>query len=264
MSWCSTTGEAEIGIGDWILTAGEATRRAAGTKKKFRILTKRGEPFWHEVFEGNPNIARPGEPYDEDLGFVNRHRIYIADETKEKRTFREYRPAPAPLRLNAAALDMARRAKGAVVFNPSIKRGASPNKDWGFERWQKLVWMGTDIRWIQIAEPGVRRVRGAEPIETPNFQCAMGLLKGARAAVLHEGALHHAAAALGTPAVVIFGSYISPRVTGYDGQAVLYVEDERHPLGCGMRIPCEHCAASMASITPAIVLNKLRELLACR
>lgn len=247
------------------MTAGEATRRAAGTGKKFRILTKRGEHYWHEVFAGNPNIARPGERSDGDIGFVNSHRMYIVDKTKERRTFREYKPHPAPLKLNAAAMDMAKRAKGAVVFNPSIKRNASPNKDWGIERWQRLVEKTSgSVKWIQMVEPGVKRMRFAEPIETPSFQCAVGLIKGARAAVLHEGALHHAAAALGTPAVVIFGSYVGPKVTGYEGHRNLFIHSDEFPLGCGMRIPCQHCKNAMALITPEMVAQNLMEILECK
>lgn len=156
---------------------------------------------------------------------------------------------------------MKKRASGAVVFNPSIKQRASPNKAWEWERWQKLVSLMSGIRWIQAVEPGVKRIRGAEQIETPSFQSVLGLLAGARAAVLHEGALHHAAAAVGAPAVVIFGGYIGPRVTGYDGQVALFQDTPEWPLGCGMRIPCEHCKAAMAAITPEIVASALSGLL---
>ncbi len=242
------------------MAAGEATRRAAGTKKKFRILDKNGQEHWEWLFDGHPNIARPGERYDGDIGFVNRHRVYIADETKERRTFCEYRPHPAPLQITARAQELSKLAKGAVVFHPAIKRRASPNKDWGLERWQQLIALG-GVRWLQIGEPGVPRIAGADHVATPDFRDAIGLISGARAAVLHEGALHHAAAAVGTPAVVIFGGYISPRVTGYDAQSSLYVEDERWPLGCGMRVPCQHCAEAMAAITPARVAEALMQLL---
>lgn len=252
-----------MGIGDEMMMAGEARRAAAGTARKYRILDRNGEHFWHSVFDGNPNIARPGHPYDGTLGFINGHRPYIEGETKERRTFREYTPTPAPLKLGPQALAFAKRAAGAVVFNPSIKRKASPNKDWGWARWRDLVQISrTEIRWIQLGEAGVPAVRGAEFIHTPGFHDAVGLLSGARAAVLHEGALHHAAAAVGTPAVVIYGGYIGPRVTGYPGQKALFMDTPEWPLGCGMRVPCEHCKTAMESFTPSRVLAALRELLA--
>lgn len=249
-----------MGIGDELMMSGEARRLAAGTAKRFRMLNKRGEPYWHFAFDANPNIVKPGQPFDGELGFLNRHRPYIADETREKRTFREYVPSPSPVRLGPQAQTFAAMARGAVVFHPGIKRGASPNKAWPLERWKALVALGGH-RWVQIGEPGVPRIRGAEQVMTPGFWDAVGLLAGAKAAVLHEGALHHAAAAVGTRAVVIYGGYISPRVTGYAGQRALFVETSEHPLGCGYRVPCAHCAEAMRAIGPATVLRALKELL---
>jgi len=114
---------------------------------------------------------------------------------------------------------------------------------------------------VQLQEPGVKRVGNVDVLACGNFMDAVGALSGARAAVLQEGALHHAAAAVGTPAIVIRGGFISPKVTGYAGQVDFYVEDERWPLGCGYRVPCEHCKAAMESITPEQVAASLIELL---
>lgn len=253
-----------MGIGDELMMAGEARRRAAGTARRFLMLDKDGEERWHFIWEGNPHVARPGEPHDGTIGYVNRRRCYVADETREKRTFLEYRPAPAELRIPPHLKRLAELAAGAVVFNPAVKHRASPNKDWGINRWRALLEQSTGVRWIQLGEPGVRRLYGCEYVPTAGFWEACAVLSGARAAVVHEGALHHAAAALGVPAVVIYGGYISPRVTGYAGQKALYVEDEKHPLGCGMRVPCAHCAAAMEQITPQRVLAALGDLLAER
>jgi hypothetical protein len=58
--------------------------------------------------------------------------------------------------------------------------------------------------------------------------------------------LHHAAAALGVPAVVIFGGFISPAVTGYAAHANIFTGDD---LGCGNINPCPHCRAAMERIS---------------
>jgi hypothetical protein len=257
-----------MGIGDELMMAGEARRRAeaAGKPVKFGMLDKRGEPKWHFVWEGLPYIARPGEPNDGVIGYVNGRRPYIADESRERRAFRAYQPIPADIVLNARAQQLAEFCKGAIVINPTIKSSAPANKDWGLDRWKALTLRYPNYRWVQIGDPsGFPRIRGIERIVTLNFFEAAGAIAGARAAVVHEGALHHAAAALGTPAVVIRGGYISPRVTGYAGQADLYVEMEEWPdfaeLGCGMRVPCRHCAQALASITPADVEASLRKVL---
>ena len=68
------------------------------------------------------------------------------------------------------------------------------------------------------------------------------MLSGARAAVLHEGGLHHAAAALGMPAVVLFGGMISPRNTGYDVHVNLAIDD---PEALGWRISASCLCSSV-------------------
>lgn len=248
-----------------MMRAGEAGRReklAPGSR--YLMLDKTGAPMWHFVWDGNPHVARPGEPHDGTIGFVNGVREYIESHTKQQYKFRAYEPHPAVLALPARVRALSKRAAGAVVFNPTIKQRAPINKDWGIDNWKALITNTTGVRWIYVGAPGGPRMGGAERIETPDFWEACALIAGARAVVCHEGALHHAAAALGVPAVVIRGGFISPRVTGYAGQADLYVEDERYPFGCGMRIPCNHCLAAMESIRPEMVASALRALLGQR
>lgn len=252
-----------MGIGDELMAAGEAQRRAAGTARRFLLIDKFGVAAWHNVWEGHPHIAQPGKPYDEPLEcFVNGKRPYIAEIKPEQYTFRAYTPMPALLTLGRQAQAFAARTAGAIVFNPMVKRRASQNKAWGYERWRELVRLVRGVRWVQLLEPGAPSIRGAEPMIAQSFLDACGALKGARLAVLQEGGLHHAAAAVGTPAIVIRGGFISPRVTGYAGQFDFYVADARYPFGCGMRTQCLHCADAMASITPAAVARKMKELLA--
>jgi len=250
-----------MGIGDELMMAGEARRRAAGSARKYLMLDKRGLARWHHAWEGNPNIAHPNELYDGVIGYTNGRRPYMVDESPIRRFFRAYEPVPAFIQLNERAKALAVHAQGAVVFNPTIKPRAPPNKDWGLGRWKELVAITQGIRWVQAGESGAPRIRGVQTIQTATFLEACGLLAGARAVVVHEGALHHAAAALGVPAVVIRGGFVSPKVTGYAGQVDMYIESADYPLGCGMRIICSHCEAAMAAITPAAVAAALNSLL---
>ena len=88
---------------------------------------------------------------------------------------------------------------------------------------------------------------------------ACAILEHAALYIGNEGGLHHAPAALGVPAVVIFGGYITPWNTGYDGHINLYAD---HPLSpCGERLPCDHCRVCMASIKPAAVAEAALSLL---
>mgnify|MGYP001609420082 CR=1 FL=1 len=252
-----------MGIGDEVMCAGEAARLAAGTSRRYMMLDKNRNPKWHFVWDGNPNVARPGHQHDGVVAYgSNGRRVYIEDETTDRRKFREYHPYPATLVLPPNVAKLTEQARGKIIFNPSIKDRASPGKRWPLQSWKSLTMLGREFEWLEIGDSSAGRFCNSAFLQTGHFWSACALLRGARAVVTHEGALHHAAAALGTPCVVIRGGFISPRVTGYAGQVDLYVEDERWPLGCGMRIYCQHCVDAMKSITPAAVLAALKDLLA--
>ena len=79
------------------------------------------------------------------------------------------------------------------------------NKDWGLELWQELANLcaSSGIRVHQIGQnPHPQRLLNhAVYLHTPTFKQAAAVLARAKAAVLPEGGLHHAAAALGIRAV---------------------------------------------------------------
>ena len=147
-----------------------------------------------------------------------------------------------------------------VIVEPNLKPTASLNKDWGFFRYQRLVAMRPDVPWLQLGRAGARRLAGTRRLTTPDFRRAAAVLARARAYVGPEGGLHHAAAALGVPAVVIFGAFTAPANTGYDGHLNLY--RPHGPGPCGGRRACDDCAASLAAITPEEVAAALDRLLA--
>lgn len=251
-----------MGIGDELMAAGEAAKRAAGDRaKRYGMLDRYGRPKAHFIWDNCDFVARAGAPNDGDVGYVNGMRPYIAGKEHNRWVWREYEPYPAALRIPEHLKHLRAHSEGKIVFHPGIKPKASPNKQWGMARWRSLISRSEKRGWLQLCEPGVEKVSGAEHYPCGSFYDAVALLSGAKAAVLHEGALHHAAASLGVPAVVLFGGYISPRVTGYDGQKSLFLHTEQHPLGCGWRVPCEHCAHAMATFTPDAVLAALDEVI---
>jgi ADP-heptose:LPS heptosyltransferase len=85
----------------------------------------------------------------------------------------------------------------------------------------------------------------------------MAVLSRTKAAVLPEGGLHHAAAALGLKCIVIYGGFISPDQTGYD----LHINLFTGGTPCGSRKSCQHCKDAMAKIEPAQVFEHLKTLL---
>jgi ADP-heptose:LPS heptosyltransferase len=147
------------------------------------------------------------------------------------------------------------------MLEPTVKAVGHGNKAWLLTYWSQLATK------LQAAKVGpliqcnpleVRALPGAATVKTPSFRHAVAVLSVCRALVTTEGGLMHAAAAVGVPAVVVFGGFISPEVTGYSLHRNLFSGDG---LGCGMRSACDHCRRAMARITPAMVHNHLRGLL---
>jgi ADP-heptose:LPS heptosyltransferase len=71
--------------------------------------------------------------------------------------------------------------------------------------------------------------------------------------------MHHGAAALGIPAVVLFGGYTPIELTGYPP---LHVNLAGNSLAaCGSLYRCEHCIKAMESIMATEVIHHALRLL---
>ena len=215
------------------------------------------------MWDGNPRIARMDEEGDfQEMRNGSGARPYIdhTQTTPERFVYREdYESEPGEIYLTPAEKALAKQTAGAIVLEPNIKSVASPNKQWGLANWQQLAKSLRDLPLVQLGPPGIWKAgSNVQHIVTLTPRDAAGALSGARAAVLHEGYLHHAAAALGIPAIVIRGGFIGPKVTGYPGQVDFFDGDG---LGCGMRQTCAHCRAAMNAIRPETVAEALRAML---
>lgn len=252
-----------MGWGDELMVTGQARVLQQRDPRKVRVVYE--TPRWHEAWDHNPRIARPDEVGDFQTlrPRDDYRRPYIAGKTAQQWTWLPWGPPTGELYFSEAESLFASRHAGRIVIEPRLKPAASPNKNWGRARWVELVTLAraAGLQLTQMGPIEKYRLPGVDYLITPTMRYAAAVLSTARAAVLPEGAMHHACAALGTPAVVIFGGYIAPSVTGYPGQRSLFPADARWPLGCGMRVPCPHCERAMASITAADVLHELEELL---
>lgn len=255
-----------MGIGDQLIGTGLA-RGAA--ERGIKIAFGDGKKLiWDHnseaIFRGNPNIAFPGQEHGPNVEWVR----YFKGERQYNRQGPghwiwnlDWRCTPGEIFLNEgekAAGD--RQGKGFIVIEPNVEswKQASPNKDWGRGRYQAVATrlIEDGYRLIQFTYPkGGPVLRGVKPVATASFRDAMAIMRNAALYLGPEGGLHHGAAAVGIPAVVLFGGFIPPSVTGYETHTNLVGSD----LFCGSFTKCRHCIDAMAAIPVDKVYRAARE-----
>lgn len=252
-----------MGHGDDIMATGFARgARARGKRIAFgdgsRIIWG---PFSKMIFKGNPNIAAPGQEGAADIEwhpFCKGNRLYNKPNPTGWEWNYNFRPVPGEIVFDDAEKEFAGAIKGSgyLLIEPNApdKGRLLPNKQWSPQRWQqvaeRLIAAGFEL--VQCQWPGTRqRLRGARMVATPTFRHALAALSKASMFIGHEGGMHHGAAALSKRAVVIFGGFIPPEVTGYPNHANLAAGGR----ACGWVTPCPHCRAALDSITVEQVIE---------
>jgi hypothetical protein len=244
-----------MGFGDDILATGLA--RGLWGAGKFAAFGDGKRIIWgpwsEEVFRHNPNIARPGT--EGHLGLVwfdhyKGHRKYNQMDSSRSRWIWNYAFKAIPGQIFLTPEECAfGRAVGAgfIYIEPNVPwhKSVAPNKDWGLKKYQavadRLLADGHDVVQSNHGRDRLLRVRN---VSTPKFRDALAVMRLAGAALMPEGGMHHGAAALEVPAVVIFGGFIPPVVVGYRSQVNFTGAAE----ACGSLNKCLHCRAAMERI----------------
>jgi len=136
----------------------------------------------------------------------------------------------------------------------------SKNKEWLDDYWQELILslMGRVIFVSTVSKENEDRPRlPYVDYLYSDFRLAAALLKYSDIYVGIEGGLHHAAAALKKPGIVIFGHWISPMVSGYSYHTNFY--DKNIEKGCGSLTLCQKCLEYMKNLSTKKVLEALSE-----
>lgn len=200
---------------------------------------------WSEIFDGNPNISREITP---DCVWV---KAYPGRRDYQRRIHEDriewndaFHADPGEIYLTDEERGFPDRSF--VYIEPNVKGTVNPNKDWGFDNWQKVVDALPGIHFVQGSG---RRLERVSQRDTRSFRYACGLLSHACLFVGTDGGLHHAAAALGVRAVVVWGGLVSPKILGYADHLNLC----RAQTFCGSQKKCGHCEEALGRITPDYV-----------
>jgi glycosyl transferase family 9 (putative heptosyltransferase) len=239
-----------MGIGDEVMATGLARGAAARGK---RIAFGDGRrliwgPWCEQAFRHNPNIARTLGPGIEWLDYYKGRRWYNSPGAGRWIWNFQFKATPGEFYFDRAELTHTVHRPG-VLIEPNVpwQKSVAPNKDWGFGRYQLLadrLRYRAGLKVYQFSH-GKLRLAGVEQIAVADFRQAAAALAGVDLAIVPEGGLHHAAAAVGTKAIVIFGGFVPPQVTGYANHVNLTGDSE----ACGSWGECSHCRAALNRIT---------------
>lgn len=247
-----------VGLGDQLLATGMAKgAKARGKRIAFgdgrRIIWDHNSAA---IFKDNPNVAPPGSEGDSDLEWIRYfkgHRIYNWHDQNGNRWIwnKQFKPIPGELFFDQQELrSSVRYGSGFILIEPSIEnwKSVAPNKDWGRQKYQALAdrLIEDGYRVAQFVYPRSSvTLEGVERLRTLSFRDAVAILGKASVYIGAEGGLHHAAAAMGRDAVVLFGGFIPPEVTGYPNHANL----TGGATACGSLSACKHCRDAMDAIS---------------
>jgi hypothetical protein len=243
-----------LGYGDQILASGIARKARLRHPDKKICIGDGSQIEWGEVFENNPHISKEVVP---GCIWVHSHkgfRPYIENGqiSQEKLVWKKgFKASPGEIFLTDQERQKWSEYSNFVYIEPNIKGWLGPNKDWGFDKWQSVVDRMPDIAWVQ--GPG-RKLNRVQQVSTDSFRDACALLERAVLFAGTDGGLHHAAAALGKKAVVIWGGFTHPRNLGYDSHINLHSGVEP----CGSLKACAHCKKAMDQITVEMVVKAIR------
>ncbi len=217
-------------------------------------------PWCAEMFANNPNIARPGEEHAKTTEWCHHYkgnRLYNQQENGRWLWNMDFRVRPGELFFDEDEKKIAQKHNGKfIVIEPNVPwwKPVAPNKDWGEANYNKLAKelfdRGCDL--VQFKHRNTRRIiPDAKLIEHDQFRKSISVLSKASLYVGPEGGMHHAAAAVGVRAVVLFGGFIPPEIMGYKDQINL----TGGATACGNIQPCIHCKRAMEAITVDDVLS---------
>ena len=258
-----------MGYGDDLMVTAEARE----LKEKYRdseIVVGDGEKeFWSPLFENNPNITRLQNVIDKSKVIWLRNHYgarpyldYERSDVDRKVYFKPYRVQAGDIYFSETVLSVAKEHlarmrssnKPAVFIEPNVAYG--PTKDWGFKKYQQVVDILSDsVDFVQPLYAGAKELENVIGVQSDSFMQGCAFQSLCDMHLGPEGGLHHSAAALGLPAVVIFGGRMHPSITGYSFHNNIYIDHEDSP--CGMISYCRHCVECMNQIKVEDIVNAL-------
>ena len=240
-----------MGLGDWLIATAEAKELNETTGQKVKFGDKKLYFYDKTIFANNPRIAT----IDEDGLWIPNypcHRPYALKTENGFMTYNDkFKVTPGEIYFSSDELEWLDKQdlpKDFILVEPNVKNKFvhAQNKAWSY--WEELL--KHNLPWLQVGDYLAKVY--TKKIITNDFREALLILSKAKLFVGTDGGLHHAAAALGIPAVVIWTGFSSPKHLGYDGHTNIH--DGSDPCGTYHGV-CRHCLLKANDISVKQVLD---------
>ena len=239
------------------------------------IIGNKTRSYWNEVFDNNPHIVRGSQAKNykkiilvENYEFNTPYRVSGPKYPKENYNWNpKHRPKRGEIFFTQEENNFGKKiikqirdkvgSKKIILVEPYVKiRRGYENRDWGFEKWQKVINnLNNEFAFLHVTFGNKKPLQNTINLHGVNFRSTVSILSNCDFFIGCEGGMHHAAAATLTNALIIFGGFISPKITGYDFHTNIYIDIEGSP--CGSKLKCKHCEKCMEMITPDYVCEKI-------
>ena len=235
-----------MGYGDDLMVTGEV-KELLKTKPNAKFIIGDGKKsFWSEIYNNNHSIISAKEINDyEEIIWINNYphnrpyRIYDKKTNHIKYTWKKsYRVKIGQIFFSKEEISFAKNIyeqirkkslnKKIIYIEPNVKINKGYiNRDWGFNKWQKVIDAQKDeCVFFQISYGNQKILKNVINLHNVNFRNACALLDKSDLYIGAHGGLSHAAAALNKKAVVIFGGWIDPSIVGFSFHTNLFIKNK--------------------------------------
>jgi hypothetical protein len=238
------------------MASADVRRANQATGKKVRLGD--GTRFYidEQVFNGNPRMATKKELDCVWVPNYPNHRPYVKAIENKRIIFNDdFSPQPGEIWLKDPELEYVDKLNlpdQFILVEPTVKDTYvhTINKAW--HKWDSLL--SHKLPWIQVGQ--AHTAKDARFIKTQTFRQALAILGRATLFVGTDGALHHAAAALNVPAVVLWSGFTSPKHLGYADH--VNIHDGSDPCGYFGGV-CSHCRKKADAIDVETVIEAVED-----
>ena len=150
--------------------------------------------------------------------------------------------------------------KNFAIIQPQGKITYTPNKEWGFDKYQKVVDLTkNEIRWVQVGLSQDKLLKNVIDLRgKTDLRELFYLVKKANFVLSNEGLLNHIAAGVETKSFVIFSGFSNIELAKYDTTIPIVREPQIKCAPCWLLEKCPINKKCLEEILPEKVVNFLK------